>query len=301
LRLIGAVLEGAGVLLYLQVLVNGLVLGGLYSAIAVGFSLVWGVLNIINILHGSLIILGSYTAFFAYQYLHIDPFMFVPVAAALLFCLGYATQLTIINRVMGSPVLITLTLTFGLNLVLYNLMILAFKADFRKVILSPPLGSVNIAGVVVPVDRLISTAFALAIVGLLYVLLRASRIGRAIVAVRMDREASLLMGVKVRRIYAITFGIGAAMAGAAGSLFSVIFPISPESANALLGKAFVICVLGGLGSVPGVVVGGLTLGVIESYAALFFGPEHSITISFTLLILLLMFRPSGIMGRRGFE
>jgi len=223
------------------------------------------------------------------------------IAAALLFCLGYVTQLAVINRVMGSPVLITLTLTFGLNLVLYNLMILAFKADFRKVILSPPLGSLNIAGVIVPVDRLISMAFALALVGLLYALLRASRIGRAIVAVRMDREAAMLMGVKVSRIYAVTFGLGAAMAGAAGSLFSVIFPISPESANALLGKAFVICVLGGLGSVPGVVAGGLTLGVIESYAALFFGPEHSITISFSLLILLLMFRPTGIMGRRGFE
>ncbi len=288
-------------MLYIQVLMNGLVLGGLYSCIAVGFSLVWGVLNIINILHGSLIILGSYSAYFAHQHLNVSPFMFVPFAAALLFCLGYATQLVIINRVMGSPVLITLTLTFGLNLVLYNLMILAFKADFRKVILSPPLGSFTLAGVVVPVDRLISMAFGLVLVGMLYVLLRASRIGRAIVAVRMDREAATLMGVKVGRIYAVTFGLGAAMAGAAGSLFSVIFPISPEMANALLGKAFVICILGGLGSVPGVVAGGLTLGIIESYAALLFGPEHSITVSFTLLILLLMFRPTGIMGRRGFE
>jgi branched-chain amino acid transport system permease protein len=191
--------------LYVQVLVNGLVLGGLYSAIAVGFSLVWGVLNIINILHGSLIILGSYAAFFAYQYLHINPFLFVPVAALLLFCLGYATQIAVINRVMGSPVLITLTLTFGLNLVLYNLMILAFKADFRKVILSPPLGSINMGDVVVPADRLICMAFALALVGLLHGLLRASRIGRAIVAVRMDREAALLMGVKVGRIYAHHF------------------------------------------------------------------------------------------------
>ena len=286
-------------MLYVQVLVNGLVLGGLYSCIAVGFSLVWGVLNVINILHGSLIILGSYAAFFAYQYLHINPFLFVPVAALLLFCLGYAIQLVFINRVMGSAVLITLTLTFGLNLLLYNLMILAFKADFRKVTLSPPLGSLNLAGVIVPVDRVISMGFALA--GLLYSLLRGSRIGRAIVAVRMDREAAQLMGVNVSRIYAITFGLGAAMAGAAGSLFSVMFPISPETANALLGKAFVICVLGGLGSVPGVMVGGLTLGIIESYSALFFGPEFSVTISFTLLILLLMFRPTGIMGRRGYQ
>jgi branched-chain amino acid transport system permease protein len=288
-------------LLYIQVLVNGLVLGGLYSCIGVGFSLVWGVLNIINLLHGSLIILGSYAAFFAYQYLHVDPFLFAPVAAALLFCLGYVTQWGIINRVMGSPVLITLTLTFGLNLLLYNLMILAFKADFRKVILSPPLGSINMGGVIVPTDRLISMAFALALVALLHLLLRASRLGRAIVALRMDREAAVLMGVKGSRIYAITFGLGAAMAGAAGSLFSVIFPISPESANALLGKAFVICVLGGLGSVPGVVAGGITLGVIESFAALVFGPENTITASFALLILLLMFRPTGIMGRRGFQ
>ena len=109
------------------------------------------------------------------------------------------------------------------------------------------------------------------------------------------------MGVRVAAMNAITFGLGAAMAGAAGSLFSVIFPISPETANLLLGKAFVICVLGGLGSVPGVMAGGLMLGTIESYAALFFGPEYSITVSFMLLILLLMFRPTGIMGRRGFE
>ncbi len=288
-------------MLYIQVLVNGLVLGGLYSCIGVGFSLVWGVLNIINLLHGSLIILGSYAAFFAYQYLHVSPFLFAPLAAALLFCLGYVTQLVFINRVMSSPVLITLTLTFGLNLLLYNLMILAFRADFRRVILSPPLGSIGVAGVVVPIDRLISMIFALALVGLLYLLLRASRIGRAIVAVRMDREAALLMGVRDHRVYAITFGLGAAMAGAAGSLFSVIFPISPETANALLGKAFVICVLGGLGSVPGVIAGGVTLGIIESFAALAFGPENSITVSFAVLILLLMFRPTGIMGRRGFQ
>jgi branched-chain amino acid transport system permease protein len=288
-------------LLYIQVLVNGLVLGGLYSCIGVGFSLVWGVLNIINLLHGSLIILGSYTAFFAYQYFHINPFLFAPLAAALLFCLGYVTQLAVINRVMGSPVLITLTLTFGLNLLLYNLMIVAFRADFRRVILSPPLGSISLAGVIVPIDRFISMFFALALIGLLYLLLRTSRIGRAIVAVRMDREAALLMGVKDRRVYAITFGLGSAMAGAAGSLFSVIFPISPETANALLGKAFVICVLGGLGSVPGVVAGGVTLGVIESFAALALGPENSITVSFAVLILLLMFRPTGIMGRRGFQ
>src|SRR5207248_11329808 len=137
------------------------------------------VLNVIDILHVSFFILGSYAAFFAYQYSGINPFVFVPAAAALLFCVGYLIQLVFVNRVMGSPVLITLTLTFGLNLLLYNLMILAFKADFRKVILSPPLGSLNLGGVIVPIDRLISMAFALALIGLLYALLRGTRIGRA--------------------------------------------------------------------------------------------------------------------------
>ena len=288
-------------MLYVQVLVNGLVLGGLYSCIAVGFSLVWGVLNVINILHGSLIILGSYAAFFAYHYLHINPFLFVPVAAFLLFCLGYAIQLAFINRVMGSPVLITLTLTFGLNLLLYNLMILAFKADFRKVILSPPLGSINLGGVIVPIDRLISMGFALALVGLLYALLRGSRIGRAIVAVRMDRDAATLMGIRVPHIYAVTFGIGALMAGAAGCLVGVVFPFSPGLAETFLGKAFVVCVLGGLGTVPGALAGGVALGMIESVFGVWLGPQNAAIIGFAALLLVLLVRPAGLVGRAGYE
>ena len=287
-------------MLYLQILINGLLLGGLYSCIAVGFSLVWGVLNIINILHGSLIILGAYLAFFAHNGLGIHPFAFVPVAGAMLFALGYALQAGLINRVMGAPVLITLTLTFGLNLVLENAMILAFKADYRKVILDPPLGILDLGALVVTKDRLYAMVLAIVLVLLLYLLLRVTRIGRAIVAVRMDRDAAALMGVNIPRIYAITFGLGACMAGAAGSLMSVIFPISPLTSGIFLGKAFVICVLGGLGSMPGVMVGGLVLGVLESFGSLWLGPDYSTTIAFVLLLALLMFRPTGLMGKRGF-
>ena len=288
-------------MLYLQVLINGLLLGGLYSCIAVGFSLVWGVLNIINILHGSLIILGAYAAYFAFTLFGINPFLFVPVAGLALFVLGYALQAGVINRVMGTPVLITLTLTFGLNLILENAMILAFKADYRKVIIDPPLGLIELGNAIVPRDRFYAMLLALLLVSALYALLRTTRIGRAIVAVRMDREAAALMGVNVPRIYAITFGLGAFMAGSAGSLMSVIFPISPLTSVAFLGKAFVICVLGGLGSIPGVMAGGIVLGILESFGALWLGPDYSTTIAFVLLLLLLMFRPTGIMGKRGFE
>ena len=288
-------------MLYLQILVNGLLLGGLYSCIAVGFSLVWGVLNIINILHGSLIILGAYAAFFAYTGLGIHPFAFVPLAGLLLFAIGYALQAGLINRVMGAPVLITLTLTFGLNLIFENAMILAFKADYRKVILDPPLGMLDLGALVLVKDRLYAMLLAVVLVLSLYTLLRTTRIGRAIVAVRMDRDAAALMGVNVPRIYAVTFALGAFLAGAAGSLMSVIFPISPLTSTLFLGKSFVICVLGGLGSVPGVLAGGIALGVLESFGTLWLGPDYATTIAFVLLLALLVFRPTGIMGKRGFE
>lgn len=288
-------------MLSLQILANGLILGGLYACIAAGFSLVWGVLNVINILHGSFIVLGGYLAFFAYSIAGIHPFVAILIAAPLFFALGYAIQAGLINRMIAAPVLLTLSLTFGLDLMLSNAMLVAFSADFRKLILDPPLGLLSVGPLVVPVDRLTAMLLALALTGLLYLVLARSRIGRAIVAVRMDREAAALMGVNVRRIYAVTFGVGALMAGASGALLAMIFPISPLAGPVYLGKAFVICVLGGLGSVPGAMIGGLTLGVVESFGALWFGPEHAVTLSFTLLILVLIVRPSGLLGKKGYE
>jgi len=288
-------------MVYLQIAANGLVLGGLYACIAVGFSLVWGVLNVINILHGSFIVLGSYVALYTYVYFGIHPFLSAAIAGGLLFLLGYAIQAGIINRVVTAPVLITLTLTFGLDLILNNGMILAFSADYQAVNLANPLGAIQIGPVFLPGDRVAAMVLALLLTLLLFRLLRDSRIGRAIVAVRMDREAAALMGVDVPRINAVTFAIGALMAGAAGALLSIIYPISPLNGHLFLGKAFVVCVLGGLGSVPGALVGGLALGVIESFTSFWFGPESAVALSFALLLVLLFVRPSGIMGKRGYE
>jgi len=288
-------------MLYLQILLNGLLLGGLYALIAVGFSLVWGVLNVINILHGTFIVLGSYIAYFTHLYFGIHPFASVIISGSVLFCLGYVIQAGIINRVIAAPVLMTLTLTFGLDLLLNNAMLIAFTADYRKLILTDSLGSYDLWGLILPLNRAAGVGLAALLTFGLYRLLRDSNIGRAIVAVRMDREAATLMGVRVNRINAVTFALGALMAGAAGSIFSIIYPISPINSGLFLGKAFVICILGGLGSVPGAMIGGIALGVIESYGALFFGPEHATTLAFVILIALLIFRPTGIMGRKGYE
>jgi branched-chain amino acid transport system permease protein len=288
-------------MLALQVLINALVLGCLYACIAIGFSLVWGVLNVINLIHGSFIVLGAYLAWGAYQALGLSPWYALLIAAPAFFVLGYLLQRLLLNRVITAPVLVTLTLTFGLDLILNNAMIYYFKADYRKLILSPPTGSVSIFDVVVPVDRLIATVAALALTFLLYLLLRRSKVGRAIVAVRLDRDAAVLMGVDVKAIYATAFGLGAALAGCAGVLMALIFPISPLTSSAYLGKAFVVCVLGGLGSVSGALAGGLLLALVEGIGSVYFGPAHAVTLSFVLLIVFLVVRPQGLLGRKGFE
>jgi len=288
-------------MLVAQILINALVLGCLYACIAIGFSLVWGVLNVINLIHGSFIVLGAYLAWSLYQGFHVSPWYALIIAAPLFFVFGYVIQRLILNRVITAPVLVTLTLTFGLDLILNNAMIYYFKADYRKLILTPPMGSVSIFGAVVPVDRLIATAAALALTGVLYLILRRLRVGRAIVAVRLDRDAAVLMGVNVNSIYAIAFGLGTALAGSAGVLMALIFPISPLTSTAYLGKAFVVCVLGGLGSVSGALAGGVLLALIEGVGSAMIGPAHAITLSFVLLIVFLILRPQGLLGRKGFE
>jgi branched-chain amino acid transport system permease protein len=282
-----------------QVLLNGIVLGALYACIAVGFSLVWGVLNIINLLHGSLIVLGAYLAQLAFTHLGLHPFLSLLPVAAVMFAFGYLLQLLVLNRIIAEPVLVTLVLTFGLDLLLYNAMVLGFTATPRRILLD--LGRIEFGDIVLPVDRLAVMLLALLLTGLLYALLRGSRLGRAIVAVRMDRDTATLMGIRVPRVYAITFGIGALMAGAAGSLIAIVFPFSPGLGETLLGKAFVVCVLGGLGTVLGALVGGVALGMIESIFGIWVGPQNATIIGFAALVLVLLVRPAGLVGRVGYE
>jgi branched-chain amino acid transport system permease protein len=214
--------------------------------------------------------------------------------------LGYVVQLGIINRVVAQSVLVTLILTFGLELIMNNAMLVAFTADYRKVILEKSLGVLEIGNVFIAMDRAVATVIAFVLIFLLWLLMRLTSIGRAIVAVRFDREAASLMGIDVKKTYAITFALGGAMAGAAGSLMSVSFPISPLSGPLFLSKAFVICILGGVGSVPGAALGGLIFGMLESFGAVFFGAEYALTLAFIVLIILLLVRPHGLLGVKGF-
>ena len=285
--------------MFAQYVVNGLLIGSVYACLAVGFSLVWGVLNIINMLHGAFVVIGAYIVIFGASFFGVSPVIVIVPACAVLFVFGYLIQRQIINKVVAAPIFITFTLTFGLDLLLQNLMLQTVSATPRSLTLD--YGSLQIAGLTISIARLGAMGLALMLTGLLYWLLKRSSIGRAIIAVRMDRYAATLLGIEVPRIYAMTFGVGALMAAAGGGAMAMIYPISPLLDGTFLGKSFVICVLGGLGSVPGALVGGLALGLLESFGALAFGSQWSATVGFAVMLVILVFRPAGLVGRAGFE
>ncbi len=282
-----------------QYVVNGLLIGGLYACIAVGFSLVWGVLNVINMLHGTMVVLGAYFCLYGVQQLGLPLYAIVPVVCGLLFILGYAIQRGLMNRVITQPILITLTLTFGLDLIFNNLLLQVFSATPRSLVMN--YGMIDFAGLRIPVVRVGGMLVAVTLTLLLYWLLRHSKVGRAIIAVRMDRHAAALMGIRIPHIYALTFGIGALMAGAAGCAMSLIYPVTPMMSGVFLGKAFVICVLGGLGSVPGAIIGGIVLGIVEGIGTLTLGQQWATSVGFLMMMAVIVLFPTGIAGKKGYE
>jgi branched-chain amino acid transport system permease protein len=282
-----------------QYVVNGLLIGGLYACLAVGFSLVWGVLNVINMMHGSMVVLGAYFCLYGVQQLGLPLYTVVPAVCGLLFLFGYAVQRGFLNRVMTQPILITLTLTFGLDLIVNNLILQIFSATPRSLVTDYDM--LEFAGVRIPVVRVGGMLVAGILTLLLYWLLRHSKIGRAIIAVRMDRHAAALMGIRIPHIYALTFGVGALMAGAAGCAMALIYPVTPMMSGVFLGKAFVICVLGGLGSVPGAIIGGLVLGIVEGIGTLTLGQQWATSVGFMMMMAVIVLFPTGLAGKKGYE
>jgi branched-chain amino acid transport system permease protein len=281
-----------------QVLVNGVLLGGLYACMAIGFSVIWGVMNIINLAHGSMIIMGAYVTYYLATGVGIDPFLTVPVAGAALFAFGFLVQRFLVNIVIEASVFMTMIMTFGLDMVIINANIALFTADIRS--LSPSYAGTgfSVGGVRIAYTRLGVFAIAVALTIALMLFMNHTRTGNAIKATSFDLEAARLVGIDTRRIYAITFGVGAAMAGITGSLLAVVFSFSPVSGVALTMKSFVVVVLGGLGSIPGAIVGGIVLGVAENLTAIVLRPGYVNAVGFGLLMVILVLRPRGLFGKR---
>jgi branched-chain amino acid transport system permease protein len=280
-----------------QILVNGILLGGLYAVMALGLALVWGVLNIVNLAHGAFIMLGAYASWHLYTYLHIDPFLGLPITALLLFALGYALQRGLLNLVVRAPMFNTLLITFGLEVVLTYMAQLAFSADFRTI--NPPYAGSNLqwGPVVLPVVRLAAFGVAIVLTVGMWLFLLHTRLGRAIRATAQNLLAARLYGVEPRHLYAVTFALGLALAGAAGGLYGTVSQINPYIGASLTAKSFAIAIIGGLDNPLGVIVGGLFLGIVESLTTLYIGPTFADVASFGILVLVLIVRPSGLLGK----
>lgn len=286
--------------LFVQQVVLGLLIGGVYVAVAIGFSLVWGILNIVNLAHGALVIVGAYLTWLLFARARIDPFAALPIVAVALFAFGYALQRALINRVIRAPLFFTLLLTFGVNLMIVNALLVVFKSDFRSVTPSYSGSGFGVAGVQVPYIRLAALGVAGLVAAAVGWLLNRTRTGAAIQAVGADRDAARLVGIDLRHVYALTFAVAAACAGVAGGLISTIQAITPTAGEPYTLQAFVVVVLGGLGRVGATVVGGLVFGLVETLGQTMvpgLGAGWANAIAFAILVLVLIVRPQGLMGR----
>ena len=282
----------------LQILVNGILKGGLYALMAMGMSLIWGVMDIINIAHGSFIMLGAFTTYWLFTILGMDPFVSLVFSTAILFVLGYGVQKFLINYVIRASAFITLILAFGIEIFINNAALVAWTADVRKVKVAYGAANFSLGSwVTIPTIRLLAFLLVVVISLVFFFILNRTNLGRSIRATSQDLEGARLAGVDVARTYAVTFGLGVGAAGAAGTLWSILFPISPMMGGELTLKSFVVVIIGGLGSMIGPIIGGLALGITEALGTDWFGSTYGNLIGFTILVLVLIIRPKGILGR----
>jgi len=280
-----------------QAIVSGLLIGGLYALISIGLTLIFGVMRIINFAHGDLMMLAMYVTYWVFTLYGIDPYISLIVTAPILFVIGSVIQKFLINRILGAPQASQLFLTLGVMLIAQNVALLLWKADYRAIRTYYTGSVIRLGEVFISIPRLASFAVAVTLTGVLYIFLTRTKIGRAMRATAQNREVSSLMGVNVHRIHIVAFGIGAACVGAAGTLLSTFYYISPTVGTTFTLTAFLAVVLGGMGSFTGAFFGGLIVGLAESLGAVYIATQYRELITFILFILILLLKPSGLLGK----
>lgn len=285
-------------MLTLQIVLSGILLGGLYACMAIGFSVIWGVTGLINLAHGSMILIGAYLTWWLHTTTGIDPFLTLPVSAGVLFAIGLALQRYFLERVIRASLFMTLVLTFGLNMVLVNVLLQLFSADVRAVTMPYASAALEIGGVRLTWTRIAVFVIALALTALLHLFMSRTRTGNAIRAVAQNPRGAATLGIDVRRVRALAFGIGAALAGAAGTLMAALYSFSPIGGDSFTMKSFVIVLLGGLGSMVGAIVAAVVLAICENLVSGLVAPGLRDAVSFVMLLAILLTRPRGLFGAR---
>ena len=277
---------------------NGLMMGAVYALIALGLTLVYGVLHIINFAHGALLTAAMFAAFFAYTQLGIGPYLAAVFLTPLFFLVGYALQRFIIDPAAHGEDRNFLLVTLGLAIVIENALLYAFRGDTRTINLPYAFDAVEIGGAFIAVPRVVACCAVIAVAIALWAIMQWTDIGKAIRAVAKEKLGAELSGIDVAHIYAVTFGLGTACVATAACLLIPTYYVNPTAGDAFVLVAFTIVVLGGMGSIVGALVGGLFVGVVESLSSVFLGESLGQIGIFVMFIVMLLLRPSGLFGER---
>ncbi|MGY6633032.1 MAG: branched-chain amino acid ABC transporter permease [Alkalilacustris sp.] len=287
--------------LTLQIIANGLLLGGLYALLAVGLTLIFGVLRVVNFAHAEFMMLGMFGTYWIWRTTGLDPYLATLLVVPVIFALGIVVDRVVIQRTIGAPEVTVVFATLGLSILLQNAALTAWSADIRSV--STDYGGMvmRLAGVRISVPMAISFGVAMLASLALWLFLTRTLYGKAVQAVAQNREAAALMGIDVRRVYMWTFATAVAAAGAMGGLVAPLFTVYPTVGSGYIVAVFVIVVLGGLGSVPGAVLAAFVIGLTEAVAGFFLGTAWAELATFLIFLAVLVVRPQGFFGRRGAE
>src|SRR6266480_4889350 len=285
-------------IILIPAILNGLLTGAVYALVALGLTLIYGVLHIINFAHGALLTCAMFAAFFAHRLLGLDPYLAALGLTPLFFCLGYALQRFIIGPAAHGEDRNILLVTLGLAVVIENALLYAFRADTRTINLDYAFDVIDLGIVFLALPRVIGFAGVLVVALVLWLLLSLTDIGKAMRAAAKEKLGAELAGIDVAHIYAVTFGLGTACLAVAACLLLPTYYVNPHAGNAFVLIAFTIVVLGGMGSVAGALTGGLIIGVVESLCGLYLGEWLGQNGIFVIFILVLLFRPSGLFGER---
>jgi branched-chain amino acid transport system permease protein len=279
-----------------QAVVNGLLIGGIYALVSIGVTLIFGVVKIVNFAQGEFVMIGMYITFFLATYLGIDPVISLAVSMPVLFVIGVLLQHFLIRRVLGLGDMPQIFLTFALSLLLMNVALMLFTANYRTVHTAYSDEALHLGSLYVPIAKLVAFVLAMVLSGVLWVFLHATDMGKAMRAAAQKPEVAMLMGIDPDRVFAVAVGVSLALAGAAGSLLMPFYPASPMAGQVFVLMAFVAVVLGTLGNIKGALVASLMMGVAESLGIQFVGADSGLIVVFAMLLLTLALRPSGLGG-----
>jgi branched-chain amino acid transport system permease protein len=281
----------------LQLIINGVLLGGMYALISIGLTLIFGVLEIVNFAHGEFLMLAMYASYFLFQFYGIDPYLSLLIILPLFFFVGVAVQRATIQPILNAPPLNQIFMTVGLSMVLQNVALFFWTADYRTVKTSYSALTLKTKGLMISFPRLVAFFLAMGLIAALLIFLKKTYTGKAIRALAQERKAAMLMGINVYRTYQIAFGMGIACVGAAGAMLIPVYFVFPSVGTLFVLIAFVVVILGGYNSLIGSLVGGLIIGVVEAFSGFFISPHLKEAIYFAIFILILLFRPTGLFGR----